>query len=363
MLCLAMADSMDGLLITGAGGFLGGHIASERAMAEPQRRLVLIDSAPLEDWNTATQNLRTKSNAHVIRADVRDGHSLAQIMRDYRISQVIHAASSAHLGDDPSELLDANVASTLILLEVCRVAWLQSDMVNTHKFHFISCADILQANATGTVFDAAPVAPETLYCASMAAAEAFVSGYAHRHRINATISYPTHIYGPGQKDQCLIPGIIHALLDGKRIPLYGECGVVVDLLHVNDAARAISAVADRGTSGNRYGINGARASTAEIIATLCRAVDAIATRTPDFALRFPKSAPAMNKLSASLITKVQDRRTLQRPRAYMFNALATVLANPDRKSIVDGLQETLAACIAPLHKSAAENSQPQRRIA
>lgn len=353
---------MDGLLITGAGGFLGGHIAAERAMAEPQRRLVLIDSASLDNWNPATTVLRGKSNAHSIRADVRDGHSLAQIMREYRISQVIHAASSAHLGDDPSELLDANVASTLILLEVCRVAWLQSDMVTTHKFHFVSCADILQANANGTVFDAAPVAPETLYCASMAAAEAFVSGYAHRHRINATISYPTHIYGPGQNDQCMISGIIHALLEGKRIPLYGECGIIIDLLHVTDAARAISAVADRGTTGNRYGINGARASMAEIIATLCRAVDALAAHTPDFATRYPRSAPAMHRQSSSLITKVQDRRTLQRPRAYMFNALATVLANPARKSIVDGLQETLAEFISPFQAMAEPPSGALRQF-
>jgi dTDP-glucose 4,6-dehydratase len=358
-----MADAMDGLLITGAGGYLGGHIAAERVACDQQRRIVLLDSEETENWSSVSRSLRNRPYVHFVRGDLRDGQNLTHVMRDFRINQVIHAASSSQLGDDPSELLDANVASTLILLEACRVAWLQSDMVMTHKFHFVSCADILQANASGAVFDAAPVAPETLYGASMAAAEAFVTGYSHRHRINATISYPTEIYGPGQKSHCLVPGLIQPLLEGKRIPLYGDSGIHVDLLHVKDAARAISAIADRGTSGNRYGISGSRASTAEILATLCRAIDGFSTLIPDFATRFPKSPAAAQKSSSTLITRIQDRRVIQRPRTYMFNALATVLQNPERKSIVDGLQEALSAFISPPDVQSAPASDRARHVA
>jgi dTDP-glucose 4,6-dehydratase len=333
---------MDAVLITGAGGFLGGQLAAERAAMDSTRSLLLVDLKPVAALDPAIRALTQKSHIHYIQADVRNGPHFAQILRDYRVSQVIHVASHAQAGDDPSDLLDGNVAATLVLLEACRVAWLQSDLGARHKFHFVSCADILQANANGTVFDAAPVAPETLYAASKAAAEAFVSGYAHRHRLNTTISYPTQIYGPGQNSIRMIPNLVQSLLDGKRVPLYGDGSLAVDLLHVSDAARAITAIADKGAAGNRYGISGSRASMAEILATLCRAIDAQAATNPYFARLFPKSPAATGRATSALITSVQDRRTYLRPRSYMFNALATVWPQPERKSVVEGLQETVS---------------------
>jgi dTDP-glucose 4,6-dehydratase len=358
-----MADAMDALLITGAGGYLGGHLAAERARAEPSRRIVLVDFEAIDEWLPVVQTLRSKSNVHIIRADIRDGQLISEILKDYRVSQVIHAATSAQAGEDPSELMDATVAATLILLEACRVAWLQSDMVLRHKFHFVSSADILQANASGAVFDAAPIAPESLSAASLAAAEAFVIGYSHRHRLNVTISYPTSIYGPGQEDHCLIPGFVKSLLDGRRIPLYGDAGASLDLLHVRDAVRAISAIADRGTTGNRYGIHGTTANMAEILATLSRSIDELASNAHDFTLRFPRSPLALGKHSSSLITRIQDRRTIIRPRTYMFNALATVLPNPERTSVVEGLQEVIADLLQLAEKSSGFSSDAVRQVA
>jgi dTDP-glucose 4,6-dehydratase len=335
-----MDAMMDSVLITGASGFLGGHLAAERFAMTPTRPMVLLDAKPVIRADHPVLPLLNKSSVRFVQADVRDGPLLAQLLREYRVSQVIHVASHAQAGDDPSELLDGNVASTLVLLEACRIAWLQSDITTRHRFHYVSCADILQANVNGTVFDSSPIAPETLYGASKAAAEAFVSGYAHRHRINATISYPTQIYGQGQNSIRMIPTLIQSLLDGKRVPLYGDGSLAVDLLHVTDAVKAISSVADKGTAGNRYGIAGSRASMAEIIATLCRAIDNYASN-PEFVLRFPKSPAAVGKSTSTLITSVQDRRTYLRPRSYLFNALATVWPNPERKSITDGLLETV----------------------
>ncbi len=338
---------MDAVLITGASGFLGGHLAAERIRAEPNRPLILLDRKPVTDTRHPLFALQRRANVQIVRADVRDGHGLAQLLRENRVAQVIHAASNSDAGDDPSDLLDSNVAATLVLLEACRIAWQQTDVGTRHKFHFVSHADILQANATGTVFDAAPAAPETLYGASKAAAEAFVCGYIHRHRLNATISYPTQLYGAGQNNFSLVPALVLSLLEGKRIPLYGEGSLPVDLLHVEDAARAICAVADRGASGNRYGISGARATMAEILASLCRALDGLAATEPDFVLRFPKSPAVQGKPHASLITMVQDRRTHIRPRTYLFNALSTVWPAPERKSISDGLMETAAWVVVP----------------
>jgi dTDP-glucose 4,6-dehydratase len=352
---------MDAVLLTGAGGFLGGQLASERAAMDTTRPLLLVDLKPISALDPSLRALIRKPHIHYVQADVRNGPHFAQLLQEYRVSHVIHAASHAQAGDDPSDLLDGNVAATLVLLEACRVAWLQSDIGARHKFHYVSCADILQANANGTVFDAAPAAPETLYAASKAAAEAFVSGYTHRHRLNTTISYPTQIYGPGQNSVRMIPNIIQSLLEGKRVPLYGDGNLPVDLLHVSDAARAITAISENGADGTRYGISGSRASMAEILATLCRAIDAQAAKNPYFARLFPKSPAASGRATSALITSVQDRRTYLRPRNYLFTALATVWPQPERKSVVEGLQETVSWMIENPSVNLAQPSPASRQ--
>jgi dTDP-glucose 4,6-dehydratase len=324
---------MKTVLITGAAGFLGQHIAHAFAHGGMPWRVVPTDRIAVP--------LLRNSDCILAPADLQDGLAIADILRRHKITHVIHAAINSADIESAGDLLERNVVPALTLLEACKTHWSTLPEITGH-FHYVSCADVLQANENGVVTDDAAVCPESLFAATKGAVESFLLGYAARYRFQATISYPTHLYGTDQPLYELIPDYIDALLHGRRVPLFGDGKAMVDLLNVRDAAIAIRAIVEAGAAGRRYGIRGTSASHAEILATLCRCIDQCAAVTYNFSKSYTKSPIAYGKASASLITRVQDRRAQVRPRKYLFGALSELLEDFYPRPLYDGLM----ACVS-----------------
>jgi dTDP-glucose 4,6-dehydratase len=343
------------VLITGAAGFLGQHLARAFAAAAQPWRIVLTDQAELPPPPQA-------GNSIGVRAALSDGPAIAEILREHKVSHVIHAAAHTLDIESAGDLLEQNVVPALTLLEACKSHWTTHANIPGH-FHFVSCADVLQANESGVVTDDAAVAPDSLFAATKGAIESFVLGYAARHRFHATLSYPTHFYGPGQPTHEMVPDIIEALLQGRRVPLFGDGKAMIDLVHGEDAALAIRAIVQSSAPGRRYGIRGTSASYAEILATLCRCVDQRASATPDFAKCFDKSPASSGKPTASLITRVQDRRTHIRPRKYLFGAISELVEDYYPRSLYDGLLSCVTSRLAQPGASIVQNNQAKSAVA
>jgi dTDP-glucose 4,6-dehydratase len=324
---------MKTVLITGAAGFLGQHIAHAFAHGGMPWRVVLTDRIPIPK--------RLNSDCILAPTDLNDGFAITDILRQHKITYVIHAAINSTDIESAGDLLERNVVPALTLLEACKTHWSELPEPTGH-FHYVSCADVLQANENGVVTDDAAVCPESLFTATKGAVESFLFGYAARYRFQATLSYPTHLYGSGQPLYELIPDYIDALLNGRRVPLFGDGKAMVDLVNVQDAAVAIRAIVEAGAAGRRYGIRGTSASHAEILATLCRCIDQRAATLPNFFKSYDKSPVAQGKVSASLITRVQDRRAQVRPRKYLFGALSELLEDFYPRPLYDGLM----ACVS-----------------
>ncbi len=345
---------MRSVLITGAAGFLGQHLARAFTSAGQPWRTILTDqifpTAPYPEGST------------FVRAALSDGPAMAEILRGHKISHIIHTAAHSIGIESAGDLLEQNVVPTLSLLEACKSHWSTQPHLTGH-FHFVSCADVLQANESDIITDDSAVAPDSLFAATKGAIESFVLGYAARYRFNATLSYPTHFYGAGQPAHEMVPDIIEALLQGRRLPLFGDGKAMIDLVHGEDAANAIRAIVQSSAPGRRYGIRGTSASYAEILATLCRCIDQRAPATRDFATRFDKSPASNGKPTASLITRVQDRRIHVRPRTYLFGAISELVEDYYPRSLYDGLLACVVARLAQSAIGTVQNNQLQSAVA
>jgi dTDP-glucose 4,6-dehydratase len=309
---------MTTILITGAAGFLGRHILEQRFRTHVHDRFVLLDNF------SSSSPLKLKADSRRIisvTGDARDGALVSDLLRSHDITRILHCAAldlAACQSLDAAAIMDNNVSSTLVLLEAAKLIWSQKPLSDTH-FHYVSCADDLLPNVQGLVTDESNGAPETLCAASKLNAENLVLAFAYRHKINASVSRPTSIFGPYQLAANIVPSIIINILEGRRLPIYGAGSQNINMLHVEDAAYGINMALSASHLCGRFGLAGDTVTMRDLIGLICRSVDQYAGQDPTFSQRYPHSPATINIPSSTLITMVQDRRYDRRIRQYDFS--------------------------------------------
>jgi UDP-glucose 4-epimerase len=210
------------ILVTGSSGLLGhavAHLASRRY------------SCFGFDASTPSEAV---SGVHHVNGDLRDAFRLVQIMRDYRINDVIHAGAISHpllLAEQPSVIHAINVDGTLNVLEAARLC-------SVERVVFVSSAAVYGSPDSEVVIDEnSPLKPDNIYGATKAAAEMLVGGYARRYGLAPVILRPVSIYGPRRRTFALPNYLIARAIDGvpSRV-LQGDA--TIDFISVEDVARA-----------------------------------------------------------------------------------------------------------------------------
>ncbi len=330
--------------ITGAAGFLGTHLVQQRLRSHPQDRFILLDNFSHGAHPAQMMSLTDHANVISVVGDVRDGALVSDLIRSHDVSRIVHCAvldASACLTLDAAAIMDNNVNGTLVLLEAARLIWSQKTVRETH-FHYVSCADALTAASDGSISDDSCGKPESLYAASKLNAENLVLGFAHRHSLRASISRPTSIYGPRQFPSNLVAAMTIAILEGRRLPLYGAGSQSLNLLHVGDAARGIDSALESAKPFSCFGLAGDTTTMRDLVGLVCRSIDQYAKDHKDFAATF-KRCPAASALpSSTLITMVQDRRVIARPRQHNFTLAKEQFSFAAQEKLHSGIAHTIA---------------------
>jgi dTDP-glucose 4,6-dehydratase len=103
--------------------------------------------------------------------------------------------------------------------------------------------------------------PNSPYSAAKAGADLLARAYAVTYGLPVSVTRCTNNYGPFQFPEKVIPLFVTNLMDGRRVPLYGDGLNVRDWLHVDDHCRGIQLVLERGAPGEYYNIGGGRELT------------------------------------------------------------------------------------------------------
>ncbi|MCX8087057.1 MAG: dTDP-glucose 4,6-dehydratase [Rhodocyclaceae bacterium] len=277
---------MQTVFVTGGAGFIGSALV-RLLIAETDWRIVNIDkltyAGNLESLFEAGRNPR-----HVFsRTDICDRAALDALFAQYRPAGVIHLAAESHVDRSihgPGDFIATNITGTYTLLEAARGYWSSLDEAGQRafRFHHVSTDEVFGSlGPTGFFSETTAYDPRSPYSASKAASDHLVRAWRHTYGLPTLVTNCSNNYGPCQFPEKLIPLMILNALAGKPLPIYGRGDNVRDWLYVDDHARALKLVFERGEPGATYCIGGHNEKTnLEVVDSLCRLLDRLKPR-PD----------------------------------------------------------------------------------
>ncbi len=330
---------MQTLFITGGAGFIGSALI-RLLIAESGWRIVNIDkltyAGNLESLGAAGHDQR-----HIFsQTDICDRAALDALFAAHRPAGVIHMAAESHVDRSihgPGDFIYTNITGTYTLLEAARAYWscLNEPGRTSFRFHHISTDEVFGSLGPAGMFsEETAYDPRSPYSSSKAASDHLVRAWQHTYGLPTLVTNCSNNYGPFQFPEKLIPLMILNALAGKPLPIYGKGDNIRDWLHVDDHARALRLVFERGIPGATYCIGGCNECTnMEVVDTLCTLLDQQQPR-------------ADGKSYLTLKTFVADRPGHDRRYAIDAGKIARELGWTPRETFESGIGKTVAWYLA-----------------
>jgi len=243
------------IFVTGGAGFIGSNFVKFLRKERPKWRIVNFDALTYAGNLDNLRELADDEGHHFVHGDIRDRNGVTKAIDG--CDGVIHLAAESHVDrsiNDAGPFVSTNVVGTQVLCDVC----VESKAID--RFVHIGTDEVygsLPLERTDLKFvETMPVQPRSPYAASKAAGDLLVLAFAETFHLPAVVTRCSNNFGPNQFPEKVIPLFVTNLIDGKKVPLYGDGRNVRDWLHVLDHCEAILAVFERGRVGEVYNIGG-----------------------------------------------------------------------------------------------------------
>lgn len=272
-------------LITGGAGFIGSAVI-RNIIAKTDDQVVNVDkltyAGHLESLHSVS-NSRRYAFEHI---DICEEDKLERVFDRHQPDVVLHLAAESHVDrsiDGPASFIETNIVGTYRLLEVSRRYWaeLPSSRRSIFRFLHVSTDEVFGdlGESQSRFTEETRYAPSSPYSATKASADHLVRAWHRTFDLPVIITNCSNNYGPFHFPEKMIPLMILNGLEGKSLPIYGDGLQVRDWLYVEDHARALLEVVNRGRVGETYNIGGCcERSNVEVVRTLCDLLDELAPR-------------------------------------------------------------------------------------
>jgi dTDP-glucose 4,6-dehydratase len=323
---------MKKVLITGGAGFIGSAVVRQ-FIHDTDATIVNLDKLTYAGNLQSLASIADNPRYRFEHVDICDAAEVARVFREHQPDAVMHLAAESHVDrsiSGPADFIQTNIVGTYTLLEAARSYWngLEGERKANFRFHHISTDEVYGSlGDMGFFTEDTAYEPNSPYSASKASSDHLVRAWHHTYGLPVVTTNCSNNYGPYHFPEKLIPLMILNALNGKPLPIYGKGDNIRDWLYVDDHARALRLVLEKGALGETYNIGGWNEKTnLEVVDALCAILDEL----------HPQGAP-----HARLKTYVQDRPGHDKRYAIDAGKIERDLGWKPQETFETGLRKTV----------------------
>ncbi|MGH8872198.1 MAG: dTDP-glucose 4,6-dehydratase [Acidimicrobiia bacterium] len=235
-------------LVTGGAGFIGSNFIRYVLAHEPDATITNLDALTYAGVPATVAELDEHANHRFVKGDIRDPELVDEVVTGHDV--IVHFAAESHVDrsiSGPEPFLSTNVIGTGLLLD----AALRHEV---QRFIHVSTDEVYGSVAEGFASEEARLDPSSPYSSSKASSDLLARSYHITHAYDVIITRCTNNYGPYQFPEKVIPLFVTNLLEGRKVPLYGNGRNERDWLYVDDHCSAVHLLVDHGESGEIYNV-------------------------------------------------------------------------------------------------------------
>lgn len=269
------------IFVTGGAGFIGSAVC-RHLIGETDTEVLNLDALTYAANLHSLASIEKHPRYQFVHGDICDIGTLKKIFWEFEPDAVIHLAAESHVDRSitgSGDFIRTNIVGTHVLLEAARQYWetLSGGRRKSFRFLHVSTDEVYGSlGPEGLFSETTAYSPNSPYAASKASADHLVNAWYHTYGLPILISNCSNNYGPFHFPEKLIPLVTLNALEEKPLPVYGKGENVRDWLYVEDHARALYSVLQRGTPGEKYNIGGQNERTnLEVVEAICNRLDEV----------------------------------------------------------------------------------------
>ncbi len=327
-------------LVTGGAGFIGSnYIHYMFRKYDNEIRIINVDALTYAGNLENLADIENRDNYTFVKANICDREAIDKIFAENDIDRVVHFAAESHVDRsivNPEIFVQTNVLGTATMLNAAKKAWELPDgtFKEGKKFLHVSTDEVYGSlpEDGGYFYETTPYAPHSPYSASKAGSDMLVRAYMDTYKFPANITNCSNNYGPYQFPEKLIPLTINNALAGKKLPIYGDGKNVRDWLYVDDHAKAIDMVQEKGKLFETYNVGGHNEKqNIEIVKTI---IEVLREELSD-------DDPRKAHVTEDLITYVEDRKGHDRRYAIAPDKIKSEIGWEPETMFKEGIRKTI----------------------
>ena len=238
---------MSKLFVTGGAGFIGSNYVAW-ILANSDDDVTVFDALTYAGNPDNLRPFEDDPRFRFVKGDITDRDAVAEALPGH--DQIVHFAAESHVDRsivDPDAFVSTNCGGTNVLCDIAR-------QVGVERFLHISTDEVYGSIDEGSFSETDALAPRSPYSAAKAGSDLIALAYHETHGLPVVVTRSSNNFGPNQYPEKVIPLFVTNLLDGRKVPLYGDGLNVRDWCFVDDNCEAVDRVRRQGVTGEIYNI-------------------------------------------------------------------------------------------------------------